>query len=165
MSKNIFFNQLTLVILESILQMTMAIYLFIFSEYRDNSKLDIFPLITTICCIILISLILSFEMFVLIVPKEILTRRSVYRRLSYLYKDLRLEKKLNLWYYMIFVLRRIILCLIFLRGQSYPSQQIQILLYINLTIFVYIGNVTPFKSKSQNRKEMFNEFLIVLLTL
>jgi len=43
--------------------------------------------------------------------------------------------------------------------------QVQMLMFLNLFILIYIGGVQPFDTKLKNQIEMFNEFSICILTI
>jgi hypothetical protein len=91
-------------------------------------------------------------------------KKTFRRRWLSLYEELNVKKKVSLGFNLFFVFRRIIYVQTGFMLSNYPSQQLQVLLLMNLFNQIYIGNYTPMISRSRNRFEFFNDICVYLVT-
>ena len=61
----------------------------------------------------------------------------------------------------VFILRRILMAVMFLLLQQFPFATIQISLFLNLFMMIHTTNSRPFKRPSLNRKEIINEAFVL----
>ena len=113
----------------------MTSYLFIYNQFRHPDEntyaIDVVPYITNIICINSLLMVIGFQIYILIIPIEKLYTNKMKRKFGYLFNNFKPGEKVTLWYYLIFIFRRIALCLIFLRMQGYPCLQIEVLFIVN----------------------------------
>jgi hypothetical protein len=126
--RSIFFKNFIIVITESVLQLTMASYLFVYNKFQpDHNKdsgtpiLNTFTWFTVIYSFSALLLVISFSTSVLMMSKDNLASTSYKRKLGYLYESLKSDNQFALSYYLIFLVRRMILCAIFLGMQETPA--------------------------------------------
>jgi hypothetical protein len=126
--RSIFFKNFIIVITESVLQLTMASYLFVYNKFQpDHNKdsgtpiLNTFTWFTVIYSFSALLLVISFSTSVLMMSKDNLASISYKRKLGYLYESLKSDNQFALSYYLIFLVRRMILCAIFLGMQETPA--------------------------------------------
>ena len=74
-------------------------------------------------------------------------------------------RKIYLLYYILFSLRRLIFCALAFYCTHLSFFQVQMLMFLNLFILLYVGGVQPFETRLKNRIEMFNELSICVLTI
>jgi hypothetical protein len=83
-------------------------------ESKVFKQLNMFTWFTGIYCFLALVLVLSFELYILVVSKERLEEKPVSTKINHLYKNLNIDNKINLSFYLVFLIRRINLCLIIL---------------------------------------------------
>ena len=72
------------------------------------------------------------------------------------------EKKIAFDYYVYFFARRtIFMVIIFMYNENL---QLHFLLLLNCFSFIYLGHRKPFESRRQNRLEIFNDFMVHLIS-
>lgn len=101
---------------------------------------------------------------ILILKQGPLQRPEVMARFGEIYKDQRLNSLTARLYLVIFLFRRVLICMLAFYGGNYPGIQVQVILYLNLFCFVYTGQVRPFATPEQNRTNLYYEFIIMCLT-
>jgi hypothetical protein len=65
---------------------------------------------------------------------------------------------------LIFIFRRVLISIICMFMTSLSGLQIQLLLYLNLSILIYQGLCKPYSPNYLNKKELVNEFLIICIS-
>ena len=96
---------------------------------------------------------------------EALKMKKFKREWSHLYAPLKYKRRVNLLFNIFFVLRRMIFVEIAFSMGNFPSQQIQILLFMCLFSSIYVGNFSPLRGRSNNRYDQFNEFTVYVVTI
>ena len=127
--KSLFFTNFIVLVTESVLQLTMASYLFVYNKSQPNHNqetktpvLNAFTWFTVVYSFIALLLLIMFSIFIPLISKEKLESRSMKKKFGHLYDTLKPESQMALSYYLIFIARRMILCAIFLLMQETPAQ-------------------------------------------
>ena len=158
---------------DSINQFAISALLFFGRPTIDNKEVQIMPhspteLISSIFGFLFIfnAFILMPYLSILIVVKrdDWLYHKKVMKYIGKYYYHLRKDKSC-LAYNLVFTIRRITISIYATQLFLYPGQQIQLLLFQNVFCLILVGNNYPFVEKRQNQIELFNEFVIDLLTI
>ena len=127
--RSIFFKNFIVLVTESVLQLTMASYLFVYNKAQPNHNqetktpvLNALTWYTVVYSFIALLLVIAFSIFVPMMSKEKLESRSFKNKFGHLYDTLKPQSQMALSYYLIFIARRIILCSIFMLMQETPAQ-------------------------------------------
>ena len=104
-------------------------------------------------------------LMVWLVRALILDNPTFYSLFGFLYFNVRNERR-HRAYHSAFIMRKLILLLVgFHMSSSPPIFQIVFILAVNLASITYIGLVEPLKTRKANLWEIFNEFMISVITL
>jgi hypothetical protein len=148
----------------------MSAYLFFYNQNRleddKERKSSVFGVVTYIISvygIVATFIVFAMTLWIPNLSAEKLETKSFKNKFGFLYDGLRF-KDWSLAFYFFFFLRRIALCWIFLFIQEYNAIQILTLLYLNMIISIYIGNVRPNVNRAENRNQTINEMLISFLS-
>jgi hypothetical protein len=93
---------------------------------------------------------------------------SLKNRLGVLYEDLSYEKKRSaLWYYPLFTLRRLsfILQSVYLASTDYQFHNLLLNYSWSTLMLIYILHSKPFATAQTTRLEVFNEFMVMIVTV
>jgi hypothetical protein len=93
---------------------------------------------------------------------------SLKDRLGVLYEDLSYEKKRSaLWYYPLFTLRRLsfILQSVYLSSTDYQFHNLLLNYSWSTLMLIYILHSKPFATAQTTRLEVFNEFMVMIVTV
>jgi hypothetical protein len=101
----------------------------------------------------------------LLLPDKRFKEKKFAAKYGAMFDQMRPGRKIYLLYYIIFSLRRLIFCALAFYCTTVVFFQVQMLMFLNLFILLYIGGVQPFDTKFKNQIEMFNEFCICILTI
>ena len=88
--------------------------------------------------------------------------KSKFKMLHYGIKPFR---KWTLLYTTIFIVRRNIFVSVAFNMINLPCQQIQMIMFMNIAVYIYDGDAMPMNSKLKNYIELFNEFTITIVTM
>jgi len=80
-----------------------------------------------------------------------------------MYVFLKLDKT-SLFYNIIYLTRRIILSFVCIYMSDFSGQQIQLTIFVNTLVMIYVGRQRPFNERMLNTKELVNEYFILCLT-
>ena len=116
--------------------------------------------------IILQYIMLPLMVFVVWTIRQfMLDNNTFYSIFGFLYFHVRKGRRHRAFRF-IFVFRRfVLLCVMFSMDKSPPIAQILLLLTVNLGMVIFIGFVEPLKTRAANMWELFNEFMITVITL
>jgi hypothetical protein len=101
----------------------------------------------------------------LLLPASKFQEKKFNRKYGAMFDQMRPGRKIYLLYYVLFSLRRLIFCALAFYCTHLSFFQVQMLMYLNLLVLLYVGGVKPFETRFKNRIEMFNELCICLLTI
>lgn len=104
-----------------------------------------------------------FSLLVFLLGRSTLMHRIPRVRFGVIYEDIDLYKRNYRIYPLIYVLRRIMQVGL-LSVDDLEGIQVQILMYTGSFVMVYVGVVRPFKQRTVNNQNLFNEFIILILT-
>ena len=93
-----------------------------------------------------------------------LNTRRFQSRFGALFDDINKKNKWKMMYYLIFIIRRAIFCVIAFNMEAFPLLQVQCLMWINLFIIIYTGSIRPFDTRAKNSTEICNEIFIIIVT-
>ena len=82
-----------------------------------------------------------------------------------LVSNLRRDTLGQLFYNFMFLIRRIVIAIVALDLKDYSSQQLQVLMILNLLYLIYQGKSKPFFGKANNFFALLNEFAIGLILI
>lgn len=82
-----------------------------------------------------------------------------------LWEGVRTQNKFQAVYYLVFTLRRVIYCFISFILTDYTIFQAQSLIACNAIALIYAGQFQPRISRFANRIELFNEFIVGMVTI
>lgn len=81
-----------------------------------------------------------------------------------LVEGLNVKTKASVFQPVLFIIRRLLfVSLAFFLPLT--SIQIQVMNYINLFVFIYFGQIRPLENRKRNSLELFNEFIVLTLTV
>ena len=107
----------------------MAIYLFAYNKVqknitqeRETPVLNAFTWYTVVYSFTALLIVITFSIFIPMMSNEKLESRKMKSKFGHLYETLKPQSKMALSYYLIFIARRMILCVIFLLMQETPAQ-------------------------------------------
>ena len=118
-----------------------------------------------VLCFVLLTCVLLLDLRLLFVSDEILSHSSVISKYGFVYEDLNYTDKFAKLYNFLFVYRRIIVCIFYLYLIDYMEFQIILTVFQNQMMMMLVGSFQPFRQKLINQREMFNEFMILTMTL
>lgn len=99
-----------------------------------------------------------------LMPYKTLRRSFCKTRFGVLYEEIKIRKNINKIYPLIFFLRRIIIVVVTVLVEYHMSLELLTLFYINLFIFIFVGNQDLYKDKKFHKLIIFNEMAIYELT-
>jgi len=130
-----------------------------------TSSGEIFGILMSYSCLFLTLLFLpSLSVYIATrtIPK--LKKKLFRAKWGAIYQNLS-PKKINLLYMPLFVVRRLSFIGNSIILTSYPTQQIQVLLYINFLAINYFLHCYPLRMRQLNRIELFNEAFVSIISL
>ena len=74
------------------------------------------------------------------------------------------KSMMSIYYYPMFLMRRLLFVLLPIIFEGVEWHQIQSLIFVNLFFTMYYYNVQPHLEPNRRRVEMFNEFMVVILS-
>lgn len=166
MKKNLMWNIPLLLTYESVFQLIMTIFLFGLCPRKLVVSADKSPYTEIIGDFFVgqSSLMLLFLMAVsyriMKVDKRVLENPVVYRTYGIVWEGLMIDLKTQLFYIWVHIVRRVIMCYVFLYMSTYNYFQIIFCLILNWLSMWYVGHFKPFAREFQF-KELINEFFIL----
>lgn len=97
-------------------------------------------------------------------PEKTLLTVGYMQKYGVLYEDLKTKSKKYIFMAFIFVLRRSVVCFVYLYLQNKNYFQIMITLFLNTFFMIYTVSISPYRLKSLNKREMINEFVVLQMT-
>ena len=172
--KSLFFNSFFVIVSDSSLQFMMSGILYYYflahstkvTNEEDQGKFSDFNNFVSVIgflCILFPSLLVCSYACILIPNKDWLNHKSRTDKIGSLYQQLKTSSVFSLSYNFSFFFRRLMLTQIFLFVQSYPGQQVQAILFLNLICLIQTGYSRPFRRLRRNRIENVNELLICMI--
>ena len=96
--------------------------------------------------------------------REQLGAHFVFRKISNLYQDIHIYRdSVNVWYYPVFMARRIIFVVIPTFLFALPSLEIQILLLGSSLYVIFYAGIKPHNTMNRVKLEIFNESMIMVI--
>lgn len=89
--------------------------------------------------------------------------KEIIRKYGEIFNGLKLQRKRGLSYYVIFTLRRLLFAYIIVYLQEYPWLQVQLNLYIQTFMILYLGFWRPWSNPFSNKLEFFNEIATLFI--
>ena len=155
----LFFKGLVLLILELYMEYLIYVYFHAFgSNFNDE---QVFVWLASIVMFLLLPLI-YFR--VLASEPEIL--QSTRRLWGQLYYEVDIYSRSSLAFYVIFIIRRIVFVIVcFGLSQDSPGIAIILLILLNTIVLLYVAHIKPITDKLKNRLEIFNEYMVSIITI
>lgn len=96
--------------------------------------------------------------------QKVLLHPKISRKFGFIYNELKTSSKTTLSQSLIFFVRRSILCFTCLFLKNHLCFQLMMIEFINLFAMILIVSSKPYSLRQTNKREMFNEFLILQMT-
>jgi hypothetical protein len=168
----VFFTSFIMVVKESFMQLLVAGILFFMMPVELNQTLqELSPkqhLNNKILAIAALALtIVAYpvsSVWILVSSKKHLSKRSIRKRIGYLYYMINLNTWVTRMYPLVYVFRRLLILILIMWVSKLKGIQVMTQLYLDTLILVYVGNQRPFKSRMLNNLNLINEAIILNLT-
>jgi hypothetical protein len=124
------YNQPIMMVLEAVLQITMAGMLGWFKPSvpgvdSGDEFTESFATATGYSCLIMVIILLSLAFRLMLKSSEDLQERASNKKFGVLYENLKTTKKSSLFFNVVFIYRRIVVCFVYLFLVNIPAIQIQ----------------------------------------
>jgi len=112
-----------------------------------------------------ITLYILHSVILLVIPLEFLPMKKMRKLQGQMYRDLKINSKMTLFFRLLFGVRRVLLSVIAVYMQKVAGMQVVVLMYFNLFSMIYLAQYQPFREKTENRIEAYNESCIYLTSI
>lgn len=129
------------------------------SQWQNYWILSVFLIVVSFVVAPIMGLIIFF------LPYKTLRKGFWKLRFGVLFEDLDIKNPATKIYPFLFFMRRITLIAVTILLKYPQSLEMLTLFYMNLMIFVYVGNVGVFKDKKHMKVALFNETVIYHMTI
>jgi hypothetical protein len=103
--------------------------------------------------------------YILVQRRRDLHRHRIFNVFGEIYAGFKTDERLNLTYYLLFGVRRIIYIYVVFNWDHISWAQAMALMFMNLFMVIYIGQQKPMSRLHKNRIELFNEVCIAIITI
>tara|TARA_B110000285_G_scaffold233603_1_gene307901 strand:+ start:418 stop:1257 length:840 start_codon:yes stop_codon:yes gene_type:complete len=165
LKQNLFFGQLLAIAITGYMEFLIAGYYTITYGLTSTSGEVIsnytayFALIVT--CILMPLAIL----FIIVQRRRDLHRYRIYNVLGELYAGFKTSDRINLTYYLLFGIRRVMYIYVVFNWVEDSWAQAMVIMFMNLFMLIFIGQQKPLSRMFKNRIELFNEFCVLIITI
>ena len=168
LKQKLFFGEILMILLEGYLDFVISFYMYIdydpfyvsLSSERDElSEFAKYTIMILIFVVAPVSII-----FVISHDTKELKSQVFQRDYGTIYKEFRHHSKLQIGFYLVFVLRRFLFISIMFNMRDRSYFQIIAMNYLNLFMLIYHGNTRPFLSSFRSWVEITNEIFITIDT-
>lgn len=168
MMNRIMWSDTFTVIYESVTQLTMALLLFVlrprFLMDSTRSYTEIMSDIFGGMCGLMLFFLFFMSIRILRVHETILQHPLVIRRYGVLYEHIKISTTSQRLTTFMFMYRRFIVCFMYIFMSNWVFFQIQFTLIQNIVFIIHLGIAEPYTTRSENRKELFNEMFIIFMS-
>jgi hypothetical protein len=162
---SLFYTQLYFVLSESVFHIIIqAIIRAHRPEGVQDSYTEIFSNTVSVICLLLFAFLVLISSKITLVSVQILNQPHFMKKHGFLYSKLRYKSGIVRAFSLQFILRRVLMALIFIFLQHLKGIQIQLLMMINFFITITVNRVEFYQKKKDNIQEVINETFISLLT-
>ena len=102
--------------------------------------------------------------YYMMVPQEKLLTDEFRNKFGWLYANIKTENRLQRAYRIVFVGRRWLLLYFGFGLTATPVLQIVMVTFLNIFCLIYVGMAQPMLTKQKNNLELFNEWMICMIT-
>ncbi|CDW79029.1 UNKNOWN [Stylonychia lemnae] len=106
---------------------------------------------------------IAFNMTFQLIERKDYNNPEVISKFGSLYEDFQSNHKIQRCYYLIFLMRRTVLCLLFLFVEN-GYLQMAMNIFLSMITICYLIDIKPYLERKQNYLEIFNEIGILLIT-
>jgi steroid 5-alpha reductase family enzyme len=117
--------------------------------------------------LIMLTLYVLFPLALLMVvfaPEEKLQNRDFRNRYGNLFMSIRTTTRAQRCYFLLFIIRRLLLIAVAFSMHAYSCQQVQVVMYFNIFVLIYVAQTWPFRSPYTNKMELGTEFFVICVT-
>jgi hypothetical protein len=163
---SLFYTQLYFVLSESVFHIIIqAIIRAHRPEGVQDSYTEIFSNTVSVICLLLFAFLVFISSKITRVSVQILNQPHFMKKHGFLYSKLRYKSGIVRAFSLQFILRRVLMALIFIFLQHLNGIQIQLLMMINVFITITVNRVEFYQKKTDNIREVINETFISFLTI
>ena len=153
---------------ESVFHFVVSILLYIQFKIRiyDESEEQSFTQKCSEACfcvsIAVVLLLVVLQIRMVTAPVSTLEQPRVKDTFGFLWEGIRIDTKATRFFYLLFVGRRILMAVVLTTMQRWPGIVLQLCLLFNLLNMIFVVHVKPYSERSINRKEMINDYSILV---
>ena len=159
------YESMSRIYVESMLSLTFSWLINIIYGQRNKPE----EIIAYVIACIALSLILFVQMYTFFYPiyfhEEFITHPDKHERHWLLFFDFKKEQLKWLYFYAYFFLRRLLFAFVLVSMKEFLVQQLILILFLWLLIFVYQVRFRPYDSWLQNTLTIFNELVLIVFSI
>lgn len=104
-------------------------------------------------------------LFIIVQRRRDLHRYRIYNVLGELYAGFKTSDRINLTYYLLFGIRRVMYIYVVFNWVEDSWAQAMVIMFMNLFMLIFVGQQKPLSRMFKNRIELFNEFCVLIITI